>query len=58
MEHRSRRAAIRAVLHQVIIRPLPAGAAPNVAGNSKDKAIRGERKMAILRQRAEFNRRI
>ncbi|MGP0026926.1 MAG: hypothetical protein ACLPKE_26750 [Streptosporangiaceae bacterium] len=50
-----RRATIRAVLHRVIIRPLPAGAAPNVAGNSKDKASRREREMAILRQRVEFD---
>ena len=53
-----RRAALRAVLHRVIIRPLPAGAAQNVAGNSKDKTLRREREMAILRQRVEFDWRI
>ena len=53
-----KRAAIRAVLHRVIIKPLPPGAASNVAGNSKDKAIRREREMAILRQRAEFDWRV
>ena len=30
----------------------------NVAGNSKDKAMRREREMAILRQRVEFDWRI
>ena len=33
-----RRAAIRAVLHRVLIRPLPPGANANVAGNSKNTA--------------------
>jgi hypothetical protein len=53
-----RRAAIRAVLHRVIIKPLPPGAAANVAGNSKDKAIRREREMAVLRKRVGFDWRI
>jgi hypothetical protein len=53
-----RRAAIRAVLHRVIIKPLPPGANANVAGNSKNKALRREREMVILRQRAEFDWRI
>jgi site-specific DNA recombinase len=53
-----RRAAIRAVLHRVIIKPLPPGTASNLAGNSKDKAIRRDREMAILRQRVEFDWRI
>ena len=53
-----RRAAIRAVLRHVIINPLPPGAACNVAGNTKDKAVRREREMAILRQRVEFDWRI
>ena len=53
-----RSAAIRAVLHRVIITPLPPGAASNVAGNSKDKILRREREMAILRQRVEFDWRI
>ena len=53
-----RRAAIRAVLHRVIIKPLPPGANANVAGNSKNKALRREREMAILRQRVEFDWRI
>ena len=53
-----RRAAIRAVLHRVIINPLPPGAACNVAGNAKDKAVRREREMTILRQRVEFDWRI
>ena len=53
-----RRAAIRAVLHRVIIKPLPPGVNANVAGNSKDKALRREREMAILRQRVEFDWRV
>ena len=53
-----KRAAIRAVLHQVIIKPLPPGANANVAGNSKNMTLRGEREMAILRQRVEFDWRI
>jgi hypothetical protein len=39
-------------------KPLPLGVPSNVAGNSKDKAIRREREMAILRQRVEFDWRI
>ena len=38
-----RRAAIRAVLHGVLIKPLPPGANANVTGNSKNKALRRER---------------
>ena len=53
-----RRAAIRAVLHRVMIKPLPPGAASNPASNIKDKAIRREREMAVLRQRVEFDWRI
>jgi len=34
------------------------GAAANVAGNSKDKAMRREREMAALRQRIEFDWRV
>jgi hypothetical protein len=37
------------VLHRVIAKPLPPGANKNVAGNSKNKALRREREMAILR---------
>ena len=50
-----RRAAIRAVLHRVIINPLPSGTAANVAGNSKNQALRREREMVILRQRVDFD---
>ena len=53
-----KRAAIRAVLHRVIINPLPPGAACNPASNIKDKAVRREREMAILRRRVEFDWRI
>jgi hypothetical protein len=41
-----------------VIKLLPPGAASNVAGNSKDKALRREREMAILPQRVEFDWRI
>jgi site-specific DNA recombinase len=53
-----KRAAIRAVLHRIIIRSLPPAANSNVAGNSKDKALRREREMVILRQRVEFDWRV
>ena len=53
-----RRAATRAVLHGVIINPLPPGAACNPAGNIKDPAVRRECEMAILRRRVEFDWRI
>ena len=53
-----RRAAIRAVLHRVLIKPLPPGANANVAGNSKNTALRRDREMAVLRQRVEFDWRV
>jgi hypothetical protein len=53
-----RRAAIRAVLHRVVIKPLPPGSNANVAGNSKNKTLLREREMVILRQRVEFDWRI
>ncbi len=53
-----RRAAIRAVLHGVLIKPLPPGANANVAGNSKNTALRRDREMAVLRQRVEFDWRV
>ena len=53
-----RRAAIRAVLHRVLIKPLPPGANANVAGNSKNTALRRERELAVLRRRVEFDWRV
>ena len=53
-----RRAAIRAVLVRVLIKPLPPGANANVAGNSKNTALRRERELAVLRQRVEFDWRV
>jgi hypothetical protein len=53
-----RRAAIKAVLHKVIVQNLPPGTANNPAGNIKDPAIRREREMAVLRQRVEFDWRV
>ena len=53
-----RRAAIRAVLHRVLIKPLPPGVNANVAGNSKNTALRRDREMAVLRQRVEFDWRV
>ena len=53
-----RRRAIRAVLHRVMIKPLPPGTASNPASTIKDKAIRREREMAVLRQHVEFDWRL
>ena len=39
------------MLHRVLIKPLPAGASANVAGNSKNTALRRERELAVLRRR-------
>ena len=52
------RAVIRADLHRVIIKPLPADAACNPASNIKDMTLCREREMAILRQRVEFDWRV
>jgi len=52
------RAAVRAVLHRVVINPLPAGAPSSPGGMLKDPGIRREREMAILRQRVEFDWRV
>jgi len=41
-----------------MIKSLPPGAASNPASNIKDKAIRREREMVVLRQRVEFDWRI
>jgi hypothetical protein len=53
-----RRAAIRAVLHRVIINSIPPGTANNPGGGLKDPAKRREREMVILRQRVEFDWRV
>ena len=53
-----RRAAIRAVLVRVLIKPLPPGASANVAGNSTNTALRRERELAVLRRRVEFDWRV
>ena len=53
-----RRAAIKAVLHKIIVKPLPAGTPNNPGGNMKDLAARREREMAVLRQRVEFDWRV
>jgi len=53
-----RRAAIRAVLHRVVINPIPSGLPNSPGGRLKDPAIRREREMAILRQRVEFDWRV
>ena len=53
-----KRAAIRAVLHQVVVKPFPAGAPSSPGGKLKDPAIRREREMAMLRQRIEFDWRL
>ena len=53
-----RRTAIRAVLHRVIVGPLPADTPANLAGNSRNQALRREREMAVLRQRVDFDWRV
>ena len=53
-----RRAAIKAVLHKIIVKTLPAGTPNNPGGNMKDLAARREREMAVLRQRVEFDWRV
>jgi hypothetical protein len=53
-----RRTAIRAVLHRVVINPLPPGAPCSPGGTFKDPVKRREREMAILRQRVEFDWRV
>jgi DNA invertase Pin-like site-specific DNA recombinase len=52
-----KRAAIRTVLHRVIINPVPDGV-PRSYGYIKDPAVRRERQMAVLRQRVEFDWRV
>jgi hypothetical protein len=37
---------------------LPAGASANVAGNSKNTALRRERELAVLRRRVDFDWRV
>jgi hypothetical protein len=53
-----RRAAIKAALHKIIVKPLPPGTANNPAGNIKDPAQRREREMVVLRQRIDFDWRV
>jgi site-specific DNA recombinase len=53
-----RRAAIKAVLHRIVIKPLPPGAPSNPGGRMRDAAGRRDREMAILRQRVEFDWRV
>ncbi len=53
-----RRAAIKAVLHRIVIKPLPPGMASNPGGALKDATERRNREMAILRQRVAFDWRV
>ena len=46
------------MLVRVLIKPLPADANANVAGNSKNTALRRERELAVLRQRVDFDWRV
>jgi hypothetical protein len=50
-----RRAAIKSVLHAIVIKPIPPGAASNPADRLKDPAVRRERELALLRRRVEFD---
>jgi hypothetical protein len=53
-----RRAAIRAVMHRVLVKNLPPGVANNPGSGTKDQAKRREIEMTVLRQRVEFDWRI
>lgn len=53
-----RSATIKAVLHKIIIKPLPPGVPNNPGGNMKDLARRREREMAVLRQRVDSDWRV
>jgi hypothetical protein len=53
-----RRAAIRAVLHRVLVKNLPPGVANNPGSRTKDQAKRRELEMAVLRQRVKFDWRV
>jgi hypothetical protein len=55
LEHRESVASIARDWTAWGIRPLPADANANVAGNSKNTALRRERELAVLRQRVEFD---
>jgi hypothetical protein len=55
VDHGSQAGRYPAVLHAVIIKPLPVGAASNPGSNIKDKVVRRQCEMAILRQRIEFD---
>jgi hypothetical protein len=58
IEHRSQARRHPRRVAPCLIKPLPPGANANVAGNSKNKTLRREREMAILRQRVEFDWRV
>jgi hypothetical protein len=45
-------------LNRAVIKPLPAGVACNPGSKIKDKDMRREREMAILRLRVEFDWRV
>jgi site-specific DNA recombinase len=50
-----RRAAIRSVLHPILIKPHPAGKPSNPAGRSKDPVLRRERELARVIERVVFD---
>jgi site-specific DNA recombinase len=50
-----KRAAIKAVLHRIIIKPQPGGVGCNPYGTAKDPAKRRERMLKVIRQRTEFD---
>ena len=50
-----RRAAIKAVLHRIVIKPQPGGVGCNPYGTAKDPAKRRERMLEVVRQRTEFD---
>jgi hypothetical protein len=53
-----RRAAIRAVLHRVVINPLPPPRGMQPGKQHQGPAVRREREVAILQQHVEFDWRI
>jgi site-specific DNA recombinase len=53
-----RRAAIKAVLHRIVIKPQPGGVGCNPYGLAKDPAKRRARMLEVVRQRTEFEWRL
>jgi len=50
-----KRAALKAVLHRIVIKPQPEGIGKNPYGQTKDPVKRRERLLEVIRQRVEFD---